>query len=101
MSTTAENHRLLTVREVAERLRVSESTAYRWVYDGRLPALQLGGPHAPLRVEETELNDWMFRSGPGPAAAPEAQSKTALRAVPATGQSTAAPHADHPGGEAA
>lgn len=35
--------RLLTAAEVADLLRVSRATVYRWVDDGRLPAIQLGG----------------------------------------------------------
>jgi excisionase family DNA binding protein len=32
---------LLTVPEVAERLRVSPMTIYRWIDDGKLPAMQV------------------------------------------------------------
>jgi excisionase family DNA binding protein len=52
--------RLLTVPEVAARLNVSRATAYKWVYDGRLPAVRLGGRRAPLRVPADELEAWLF-----------------------------------------
>lgn len=35
---------LLTVRETAVLLRISEKTAYRWIANGYLPAIQYGQP---------------------------------------------------------
>jgi excisionase family DNA binding protein len=52
--------RLLTLAEVARRLTVSRATAYRMVYDGRLPAVRLGGRGAALRVDEAELERWLY-----------------------------------------
>lgn len=40
---------LLTVREVAEALRVSRPTIYRWIETGRLEAFRYGQPHKPGR----------------------------------------------------
>jgi predicted site-specific integrase-resolvase len=37
---------MLTVKEVADRLRVSPSTVYRWVSDGDLPATRDKKPSA-------------------------------------------------------
>jgi len=34
---------MLTVKEVAERLRVSRFTVYRWIKDGRLKTIRSGG----------------------------------------------------------
>jgi excisionase family DNA binding protein len=34
---------LLTPAEVAKIMRVSKSTVYRWVEEGTLPAMRLGG----------------------------------------------------------
>ena len=33
---------VLTIKEIAEFLRVNERTVRRWINDGSLPALQLG-----------------------------------------------------------
>jgi|GEM_PF-2622664 len=37
-----ESERLLTVRQVAERLALDESTVYKWADEGRLPYIDLG-----------------------------------------------------------
>lgn len=44
----------LTVAEVAERLRVSAMTIYRWIEEGRLPAVQIGKQY---RVREDHLDE--------------------------------------------
>jgi excisionase family DNA binding protein len=60
VSTAETSTRLLTLAEVARRLSVSRATVYRMVYDGRLPAVRLGGRGAPLRVDEAELERWLY-----------------------------------------
>lgn len=55
------NAELLTVDEVAARLRMSKWSVYRRVEAGELPAVRLGfGPRAPIRVSERELEAWLF-----------------------------------------
>ena len=44
---------LLTVTEVAERLRISKMTIYRWIDEGRLPAMQFG---KQFRVRAADLD---------------------------------------------
>ena len=44
--------RLLTVAEVAQELRVTRGTAYRWIRTGRLPAVRIGGT---VRVSARQL----------------------------------------------
>jgi excisionase family DNA binding protein len=60
--TTAATHetRLLTVPEVAERLRVSRPTVYRRIAEGELPALRIVAGFGPLRVDEAELERWLY-----------------------------------------
>ncbi len=36
-------HQLLTLRELADYLRVSMRTAYQLAYDGEVPAIKVGG----------------------------------------------------------
>jgi excisionase family DNA binding protein len=47
--------RLLTVAEVAERLRVDPRTVQRKTRSGLLPAFELGGPRPVFRVDERKL----------------------------------------------
>lgn len=50
----------MTIREVAEHLRVSEQTVYRRIGAGELEALQLGkGPKAPIRVRAGALERFL------------------------------------------
>jgi excisionase family DNA binding protein len=52
--------RLLTVGEVALRLRQSERTVRDKIASGALPAVRIGeGPRAPLRVDARELERWL------------------------------------------
>ena len=48
--------RWLTVRDVAEILRVHEETVRRWIRRGDLMALDLGGPRAGYRIRPSELD---------------------------------------------
>ena len=47
---------MLTIREVAKYLSLSERTIYRLIEDGILPALKIGGQ---WRFEERTLEDWV------------------------------------------
>jgi excisionase family DNA binding protein len=51
--------KLLRLSEAAERLNVHRATVYRWITEGRLPAVRLGGPGSPVRVPEDELERWL------------------------------------------
>lgn len=44
VSTIETRPRLLTIPEVAERLRVSRMSVYRRIEKGEVPAVRLGGP---------------------------------------------------------
>ena len=50
--------RLLTVRDVAAKLRVTEPTVREWIARGELPALELGG-RTGYRITETDLEAFM------------------------------------------
>ncbi|MGH2870064.1 MAG: helix-turn-helix domain-containing protein [Solirubrobacteraceae bacterium] len=43
----------LTVPEVAERLRMTAMTIYRWIEDGKLPAVQIG-KHYRIRATDVD-----------------------------------------------
>jgi len=54
---------MLSVREAAEALGVSQKTVYRWIKDGRIPSHRLGGQHF---LERSEVNNLVIREGLGP-----------------------------------
>ena len=56
MVTSETAARLLSVSEVAVRLRVSRVTAYRLIRRGDLPAFQVGGS---IRVDPDELEQFL------------------------------------------
>jgi excisionase family DNA binding protein len=56
------NERLLTVREVAERLRSSPETVRRWLRQGKLRGFRPGGTKLGYRVSESELQRFIATS---------------------------------------
>jgi excisionase family DNA binding protein len=60
MSISDVHSRLLTIDAVAERLAVSRRTVERESAAGEIPALQLGGRRSPIRVDERELEAWLY-----------------------------------------
>lgn len=59
MSLNDVQQRLLTLDDVASRMGVSRRTVERRVAAGEIPALQLGGPRTPIRVDAVELDAWL------------------------------------------
>jgi excisionase family DNA binding protein len=53
-NSAAERSVLLTLADVARRLRVSRATVYVWAADGTLPVIRLG-PRPLLRVQPEAL----------------------------------------------
>ena len=51
-----EQHILLTVREVAESMRVSTMTVYRLIRSGALPAIRVG---THFRIRVTDLDHYL------------------------------------------
>jgi excisionase family DNA binding protein len=51
--------RWMTVRDVAESLKVHEETVRRWIRRGDLVALDLGGPRAGYRVRPSDLDQFI------------------------------------------
>ena len=49
-------HRLLTVREVADAIRVSTMTVYRLIRAGDLPAIRVG---KHFRIRESDLSAYL------------------------------------------
>ena len=72
------SERLLTVPEVAERLRLHPDTVRRWLREGRIQGAMMGGRAGGYRVHESEV-ERVAAEGPAPEAAPGQQM--ALAAV--------------------
>jgi excisionase family DNA binding protein len=51
-----------TSDEIAERLKVSPLTVRRWIREGRLRAILLGGKKTGYRVRESDLNAFLKRA---------------------------------------
>jgi excisionase family DNA binding protein len=62
--------RLLTVREVAERLRSSPETVRRWLRQGKLRGFRPGGTKLGYRVPESELQRFLRVAGEAKAPPP-------------------------------
>jgi len=78
MTFNAVHRRLLTLDQVAERLQLSRRTVERHLAAGEIPALQLGGPRTAVRVDESELEAWLYAvepslsaESPGPTQPPQ------------------------------
>jgi excisionase family DNA binding protein len=50
---------LLTVREVAQRIRASRESVRRWIRDGRLQATRPGGTKLGYRIRESEVTRFL------------------------------------------
>jgi excisionase family DNA binding protein len=57
MTTAVQHPPLLTVSEVAERLRVSVKTVRRLVERGQVPALRVG---TQIRIDRDEFDAWLY-----------------------------------------
>jgi excisionase family DNA binding protein len=66
----AEREELLTVKEVAERLRLSEETIRRWARKGQLRAVRMGATRGGWRVYASDVADLLagVKQLPVPAA---------------------------------
>ena len=54
--------KLMTIREVARYLSLSEKTVYRLIQAGKLPAAKIGGQ---WRFDQKMLDDWVAEQADG------------------------------------
>ncbi len=47
---------IMTLKEVAEYLKLKERTIYKWVQQAKIPASKLG---STWRFRKTEIDEWM------------------------------------------
>ena len=50
---------LLTIAEVAERLRIGRTTAYQLVQQGKIAAHRIGAGRGAIRISEEDLNAYL------------------------------------------
>ena len=60
-----DEERMFTVKEVAEQLRVDETTVRRWIQKGELIALNVGGTRPDYRISYANLQDFKLRRQTG------------------------------------
>lgn len=51
--------RLLTVKELTERLRISLATGYALVKQGKIASLRIGSSRGAIRVREADLEQYL------------------------------------------
>jgi excisionase family DNA binding protein len=60
MSRRKSEEKLLTIHEVAKRLKLSYITIWRWTKEGRIKTIKFGqGRKAPVRIPESELKKFL------------------------------------------
>ena len=53
----------LTVAEAADLLGVNHQTVRRWISQGELPAVRLGGPGSHIRIPRDAFDTWLWSAG--------------------------------------
>jgi len=64
MSNAAGNAEIMTIREVAEYLKVNERTIYRLLSAKKLPAFKVGGS---WRFKRSDIDNWIASQSVGGA----------------------------------
>jgi excisionase family DNA binding protein len=65
MLTQAHKGELLTVAETPARLGLHPMTVRKKIERGEIPALRLGGKGSAIRVDERELEQWLYADDSG------------------------------------
>jgi excisionase family DNA binding protein len=73
---------MLTVKEAAAQLRVHPMTVRKMITDGRIPAVQLGGPGTSIRIDPAELDAWLYADVGGSFTSSQPPATPAERRVP-------------------
>lgn len=72
---------LLTVKEVAERLRVSPACVYALVTNGQLPAVRIGIRRGVIRFTDEDLQDFINAARSKPAQPPPSRPRRVLKRI--------------------
>jgi len=52
------NDDIMTVKELADYLKIAEKTAYRFAFEGKVPGFKVG---SAWRFKKTEIDAWIKR----------------------------------------
>lgn len=63
----AGDDRLLTVNEVADRLRVHVESVRRWIRQGKMSGSMMGGDRGGYRIPESEIERFLAATRRAPA----------------------------------
>ena len=63
------SEQMLTVKDVADRLKIGRTTAYTLIEDGEIPAKRIGTGRGTLRVKPSDLERYINRPDDAPPAA--------------------------------
>jgi len=58
MNPTAIDHKILTVKEVSELLKIHEGTVYKMVREGKIPAFEIG---SDWRSQKDSIAHWIAK----------------------------------------
>lgn len=62
--------KLLTIKQVAERLNVNYYTVYGWIYAGHMPHKRIGPTGRTIRISEQDLEDYLSKMSASSASRP-------------------------------
>jgi excisionase family DNA binding protein len=65
---------LLTIKELAEQLRIKPSTLYAWAAHGKIPCRKI---HGLVRFDSTEIDRWLISFAPSQSAPPQIETHRA------------------------
>src|SRR5690349_4266489 len=72
---------IMTIREVADLLKINEKTVYKLAADGRIPGFKVGGS---WRFDRSTIANWIEKGSTGTGEAPRPDEGEALGANRAT-----------------
>jgi len=55
----AQEEEIMTLKEVAQYLKIKERTIYKWAQNGKIPAIKLG---STWRFRKEEVNAWLEKN---------------------------------------
>ena len=76
-----QHDKLLTIKDVAARLGVSQASVYELVASGALPSLRVGPRRGVIRIQEREFEMYLDASRYLPTVAPKPVPRSVLKHI--------------------